>query len=190
MGVQQQLDAYLQRIYGSTIGSWRAWYEANTHHGCFCGAGARCSEPVDGLDRCCAAHDAGYDAQGIAAEVMWTADGFVLGRQADVDLVVCAQSTDTTAEEFRQHLIQLFSWRVGVADALLWYRAKLEEFSRWLDGALSANDPAAVDGYAWWVDSFGSEAGIDATEVAAITRDLGHEPPTGQPMEQGGTAYA
>lgn len=101
-------------------------YFSTQQYGCFCGKGSQCAHPKDALDRCCLAHDSGYGRYGVNTTVdMWTPRGFVLSRQADLDLVDCASRTrwdphwyGPAAAAFRESLILIFSTRAKVAATL------------------------------------------------------------------------
>jgi hypothetical protein len=101
-------------------------YFSTQQYGCFCGKGSQCAHPKDALDRCCLAHDSGYGKYGVNTTVdMWTPRGFVLSRQADLDLVDCASRTrwdphwyGPAAAAFRESLILIFSTRAKVAATL------------------------------------------------------------------------
>lgn len=179
MSIDEQLEAYLYRVWGEVIDQLRQWYDDATHHGCFCGAGQRGTEPVDELDGCCQRHDQEYQEAGIAAETMWSSpDAFVAGRQADVNLVNCASAAATDADVYREALIGLFSRRVDIADAVLWYRDRLEKFRGWLGAArerLLADGTVPPDiaaEYAQYVAYLEAE-GIEGGDLVAAVEDTG-----------------
>ena len=201
MPLDEQVDAYVARAWGHVIEELREWYETTTHHGCFCGAGQRGTEPVDELDTCCQTHDEEYGAAGIAADSMWwPPDSYVLGRQADLNLVNCAQAAATENDVYRDRLIWLFSRRVDIADAVLWYQDRLERFRDWLEsvrprilaeGVVPADVAAEYAEYVAYLEGEGIEGG----DLAVAVADAGLDPSTlGQPAAGGEppepTAYA
>jgi len=203
MPLDEQVDAYVARAWGHVIEELRQWYDTTTHHGCFCGAGERGTEPVDELDTCCQTHDKEYGDAGINADTMWwPPDSYVAGRQADLNLVNCAQSAATDNDVYQERLIWLFSRRVDIADAVLWYRDRLKRFGDWLesirprilaDGTVPADVAAEYAQYVAYLEG----EGIEADDLAVAVADAGLDPNAlatpGAPGAPGGqepTAYA
>lgn len=154
MGVIDRVTTWAEQQYAATIASLRSWYDSGTHHGCFCGAGTLCAEPIDDLDRCCQQHDTDYGAAGVSADTMWEIpNGFVNARNADAALVACASGAATTNTEYQQNLIWLFGTRVEIADAM----------SAWLRTAQEIED--GLNRFRDWLGSTVSSAGADSTEV-------------------------
>jgi hypothetical protein len=203
--LDEQVDAYIARAWSHVIEELRAWYDNTTHHGCFCGAGQRGTEPVDGLDTCCQTHDNEYATAGISADSMWwPPDSYVAGRQADLNLVNCATSAVTENDVYRERLIWLFSRRVDIADSVLWYRDRLKQFNDWLqsvtprllaDGSVPPDVAAEYAQYVAYLEGEGIEhedltvavadAGLDA---AALDAAAGTGGTAGEGQEP--TAYA
>ncbi|HEX9259372.1 MAG TPA: hypothetical protein VF855_07525 [Acidimicrobiales bacterium] len=181
MGVTEDLEAWFTAQYAGTVASAKQWYDSTTHHGSFCGAGTRGDTAVDGLDSCCAQHDANYGAVGASADDMWSADALARTRDADQALVDCAGGADTTDPDYRDNLIWLFSTRVTLADAVLWYRARLEELDRmrqWLlSDASSPEEPSdeTRQGYAEWTRHLEGQD-ISRDEIEAVVREVGRDP--------------
>jgi hypothetical protein len=203
MSIDEQVEGYLARAWGGVIARLKAWYDETTHHGCFCGAGERGTAPIDELDACCQQHDLDYGSAGISADTMWSsADSFVVGRAADEALVRGAESAQTDNDVYRQGLIWLFDSRVEIADSILWYRQRLEQFRDWLD---AARDRIAAEGtvpgdvaaeYAQYVAFLEGEGFESSDLVAAVTdagldaRALGSPDTTPTPGSEEPTAYA
>jgi hypothetical protein len=197
MSIEEQVEAYVARAWGGVIAQLKAWYDETTHHGCFCGGGQRGTEPIDELDACCQQHDQDYGTAGIAAATMWsTADAFVAGRAADEALVRCAESAQTDNDVYRQGLIWIFDSRVEIADSILWYRQRLEQFRDWLDAARDRiyaegtvpGDVAAE--YAQYVAYLQGE-GFESQDLVAAVTDAGIDPAAlGAPGTEEPTAYA
>ncbi len=132
--------------YASIVGELRAWWDGNVHHGCFCGAGSSCDEPIDGLDRCCKQHDDDYDERRHSADTMWTIDGFIDCQQADAALAACAADADLSTDDahrstdpssFRDHLIWLFSTRASIGAGLHAWQERLRALEDAWDGLSS-----------------------------------------------------
>lgn len=176
------LQTYVDQTYASQIASLRQWWDSTTHHGCFCGAGARCDTPVDGLDQLCQQHDTDYGAAGVSADTMWTADGFVASRNADYALSTAAGSATTTATEYQQGLIWLFSTRYQIADGIIWYRQRLQEleeakrrFRDWLLSASTLSPEEQRTQLAQWEGYLEGE-GVQRWEVDAVVAETGFRP--------------
>jgi hypothetical protein len=166
MGALDDLQQIFQAEYAGQLSSWESWWNSNTKHGCFCGAGSQCDAPIDGLDSCCAQHDTDYGAVGVSADTMWSIEGIIATRHADRALASCAGSADVAAagtdhanpdpESYRGHLITLFNFRADVGDNLAALYDRYEQLHRAISdfGAylLSSNDQiiqgdqAAIDG--------------------------------------------
>jgi len=185
MGTAEDLQAWVDQQYASQIASLEAWWDSSTHHGCFCGAGARCDTPVDGLDQLCQQHDNDYGAVGMSADAMWTADGFVATRDADYRLASNAASATTDATDYQQNLIWLFTTRYQIADGIIWYRQRLQEiedakrrFQEWLLSANTLSPEEAQAQLAQW-EGYLEGQGVDRAETAAMVADAGFSPGTG-----------
>jgi hypothetical protein len=95
--------------------------------------------------------------------------------------VDCANSATTTDPDYRDNLIWLFSTRVTMADAVLWYRGRLEDIDRlrqWLlSDASSADEPSEEtrQGYAQWA-SYLRDQEISTDEIEAVVRETGRDP--------------
>jgi Phospholipase A2 len=203
MSIDAQVEGYVARAWGGVIARLKAWYDDTTHHGCFCGAGQRGTEPIDELDACCQRHDQDYEDAGISADTMWsTADAFVAGRAADEALVRCAESAQTDNDVYRQGLIWLFDSRVEIADSILWYRQRLEQFRDWLDAARErilaegGVPPDIAAEYAQYVAYLEGE-GFESHDLVVAVADAGLDPgalggptPAPAPGSDEPTAYA
>ena len=183
MGAIERVQQWVHDQYSSAISELKSWYDEATHHGCFCGAGTRCQDAVDALDSCCAAHDAGYTAAGISADVMWEVpNGWVLAIRADSDLVACAGGAHTDNTGYQQQLIWLFSRRVEIASVMQTWIERAEEiergFDRLRDWLLSAAPTGTelTEGVAAHTASL-TEMGAAHDEVAALVTE--HAPTDG-----------
>jgi hypothetical protein len=165
MGALDDLQTMFQSEYAAQLSSWESWWNSNTKHGCFCGAGSQCDSPIDGLDVCCSQHDEDYSAVGVSSDTMWSLDGIIATRHADRALAACAAGADIklddphsnpNAEEYRPHLISLFNFRADVGDRLAALQERYEQIHRAIHDfgsyLLSSNDQitqgdqAAIDG--------------------------------------------
>ncbi len=178
MGAIERVKAWVDGQYSSTIGSLRSFWDEHTHHGCFCGAGTRCHDAVDELDRCCAQHDAGYQDAGMSADLMWQVpDGFTKTLAADTKLVECAGRASTWNTEYQHQLIYVFSTRVQISSAISeWLRMaheaekRLNRLRDWLTNAVAQGD-AIDEGVASHTTELAS-LGVSGDEVAAIVAEL------------------
>lgn len=187
MGVAERVQQWFHDAYGTVAAELRAQWDSMTTHGCWCGAGNRCEETSDGLDGCCKQHDHSYESAGISADLMWSAEGFVRGKDADTALVACAASNETTDSGYRDRLLALFNTRLHIAGVIEgWYEAArqaeegVEGFRRWLrqHATLSQVDRAELQQYEEYLGGLG----VGADEVQAVVADAGLPP--------GDSAYA
>jgi hypothetical protein len=184
MSIEAQVETYIARAWGHVIDELRQWWESTIHHGCFCGPGGQRGEVVDELDGCCQVHDEEYGQAGISADTMWwPPDAYVAGRQADANLVACAQNAATDNDIYRDRLIWLFSRRIDIADAVVWYRARLEEFRDWLgsirervvaEGGLPPDLAADYEQYVAYLTA----EGMESDDLVAAIDDAGLDPGT------------
>src|SRR5262245_8358044 len=96
------LNEWMQQQYGATITDLSGWWSTHTHHGCFCGAGTRCHEAIDGLDRLCAAHDDAYRAVGVSGDdlaFMFSCEGLMRTVEADSALANGAEAADLKTDD-------------------------------------------------------------------------------------------
>lgn len=172
MGVTEDVEAYFQSQYEAQLASWRDWWNSNTKHGCFCGAGSVCETAIDALDSCCGQHDADYAAVGQSADTMWTVDGLIATRHADRALANCAGGAATVAgdphsnpdpEGYRANLISLFGFRADVGDALYSTYHRLQQIQDGLD-ALTRTLLGSLD----------SVSSGDATAIASVQEHVAY----------------
>lgn len=111
-----------------------ARYLSTQSYGCFCGPGSKagCRQPLNPLDECCRLHDMAYAHVGVTgatpahpAVSMWTPQGFLRTRTADLALAACARRTlfdryfyGPAAAVYREALIQIFNRRAAISDKL------------------------------------------------------------------------
>jgi hypothetical protein len=182
MGMAEDLQAWCDQQYQSQVSQLQSWWNSGTHHGCFCGAGAQCDQPVDDLDQLCKQHDDDYGAVGASADTMWTAEGFVRTRDADYALASRAGSAATTNTEFRDRLVWLFSSRYEIADGIIWYRQRLQEleevrrrFQEWLLSASSLPAAQQHQELEQWMTYLEGQ-GVDRYESQAMVAASGFTP--------------
>jgi hypothetical protein len=178
MGALERVRKWFEDQYDAQVAEMQAWWDGATKHGCFCGAGNRCDEPEDGLDGCCQAHDAAYGAANISADAMWDVNGFIAGKAADIALIECAGSNDSTDAEYQAHLIAMFSARVQIADVLeTWTKQarqieeEIDSFRRWLSEhapSLRA-DASDVQQYREYLGGLGAESDEIESEIASAS---------------------
>jgi hypothetical protein len=161
MGAADRVRKWFEDQYRAQVADLEAWWNENTQHGCWCGAGNRCEEEQDGLDSCCKAHDNGYGDAGISADAMWDVNGFIRGKVADQALVACARSSDTTDPDYQSRLIALFQTRVEIAEVLETWFAAAERIEQ------------EVDGFRRWLEENASRLTADASDVQQYREYLG-----------------
>lgn len=193
MGWREDLQAAFEAQYRSTVNELKAWFDSNTRHGCFCGAGADCTTPIDGLDQCCAQHDADYGSLGYSFETMWSLEALIDTRFADEALARCAagatladpgtEHANEDPETYRGRLIWLFETRASIGETLHTWRERfraLQNFRDWLLSSsqqLQYGDPDAVSGTQQHIDHLRA-LGVDEYEIRTEIAAVGIDPNT------------
>jgi len=188
------LTEWMQQHYGATVADLSGWWANQTRHGCFCGAGTRCQEAIDGLDRLCAAHDDAYRAVGVSGDdlaFMFSCEGLMLTVEADTALATGAESADLKAddphsapdvEDYRRNLVWLFSTRATIGATLRRVRDAIEGFRKFLaDGASqwiladAATPESVVTGFRQHV-AYLESLGVGSEQAAGVAQEFGVDP--------------